>query len=87
MARTNPIVPLALLGAGLILLSGGKKSKSKNGTAPSQTTDPNAAQRAAEVEALPASYFEADAKEEYPGDRVIPEMLAPGQPNDMIEGP
>lgn len=82
MSKSGTLIPLALLGAGLLLVSGDKKKTKK---APKAGLE-DAEQRIRNVEALPASYLEADAKED-PGDRVIPEMLAPGRADDKTLGP
>lgn len=83
MAKSDTFIPLALLGVGLIAVAGGKRKKPKSG---SSKLTPDAQQRIRNVEALPASYLEADAQED-PGDRVIPEMLAPGRSDDNTLGP
>lgn len=83
MAKSDALIPIALLGVGLMVAGGGKKKKPKSG---SSKLTPDEQQRIRNVEALPASYLEADAQED-PGDRVIPEMLAPGRPDDKTLGP
>jgi len=83
MAKSDSIIPLALIGVGLLALGGKRKKKISSQTGVGVESEE---QRIRNVEALPESYLEFDAKED-PGDRVVPEMLEPGRTDDSTLGP